>query len=59
MRHTGKLHLGDSRELEMLIGSRETSKRIAKEYAKYNAVQIADETIQQVLKGELKSLLSN
>lgn len=31
---------------------RETSKSIAKEYAKYNAVEITDATIQKVLKGE-------
>ncbi|KAH5543326.1 hypothetical protein HBI51_029340 [Parastagonospora nodorum] len=33
---------------------RETSKRLAKEYEKYDAVEIADETIQQVLRGEYK-----
>jgi hypothetical protein len=38
----------------LLTKSRETSNRLAKEYEKYDAVNIADETIQQVLRGEYK-----
>jgi UDP:flavonoid glycosyltransferase YjiC (YdhE family) len=34
---------------------RETSARIAREYGKYDAVKIADETVQKVLRGEYKS----
>lgn len=36
----------------ILIEYRAKSEVLAKEYDKYNAVRIADETIQQVLRGE-------
>ncbi|KAL6702908.1 hypothetical protein ACN47E_000809 [Coniothyrium glycines] len=53
--HTNSKMLGDAYE-EILRNKtyRNTAEAIAKEYKKYNAVQITDATIQQVLRGEYR-----